>query len=82
MIESDRNAVKGSVSPGFSRIRVSRFVPLGKITQTPTEQKIEAVICGGRVPFLKELAEHSQTAHSMNLDIDPLACEGARARGH
>lgn len=58
------------------------LLDLLKITQTLTEQKIEAVICGGWVPFLKELAEHSQTAHSMNLDIDSLACEGARARGH
>jgi hypothetical protein len=38
------------------------------------------VIWGAWVPFLKELAERSQTAHSMNLDIDVLLRAKARER--
>ena len=42
---------------------------------------INLVICGGWVPFLKELARHSQTAHSMSLDIDLLLRAANRDRG-
>ena len=42
---------------------------------------INLVICGGWVPFLKELARHSHTGHSMSLDIDLLFRAVARDRG-
>lgn len=41
---------------------------------------IETVICGGWVPFLKQLARESETAHSMSLDIDLLFRRAARER--
>ena len=44
------------------------------------EQSIDAVICGGWVPFLKELARDSQTSHSMSFDIDVLLRAKARER--
>jgi hypothetical protein len=51
-----------------------------KIAQTLKQENIEAVICGGWVPFLKELARHSQTVHGMSLDIDVLLRAKARER--
>jgi hypothetical protein len=51
-----------------------------KIAQTLKQENVEAVICGGWVPFLKELARHSQTAHGMSLDIDVLLRAKARER--
>jgi Nucleotidyl transferase AbiEii toxin, Type IV TA system len=51
-----------------------------KIARTLKQENIEAVICGGWVPFLKELAHHSQTAHNMSLDIDVLFRAKARER--
>jgi hypothetical protein len=48
------------------------LLELLKIARTLKQENIEAVICGGWVPFLKELAQHSQTTHSMSLDIDVL----------
>lgn len=50
------------------------------VLKTLKQARIEAVICGGWVPFLKELARHSQTNHSMSLDIDLLLRAGARER--
>jgi hypothetical protein len=44
------------------------------------EEKIDAMICGGWVPFLKELARDSQTSHSMSFDIDVLLRAKARER--
>ena len=44
------------------------------------EQSIDAVICGGWVPFLKELARATQTSHSMSFDIDVLLRAQARER--
>lgn len=41
---------------------------------------IESVICGGWVPFLKQLARENETAHSMSLDIDLLFRQAARER--
>ena len=38
------------------------------------------MICGGWVPFLKELAKHSQIAHKGSLDIDVLLRAKARER--
>jgi hypothetical protein len=56
------------------------LLELLKIARTLKQENIEAVICGGWVPFLKELAKHSQTAHSMSLDIDVLLRAKARER--
>jgi len=44
------------------------------------EENIDAMICGGWVPFLKELARDSQTSHSMSFDIDVLLRAKARER--
>jgi hypothetical protein len=41
---------------------------------------ISLVVCGGWVPFLKELARQNHTAHSMSLDIDLLLRAAARDR--
>jgi len=56
------------------------LLELLKITQILKQENIDAVVCGGWVPFLKELARHSQTAHSMSLDIDVLLRAKARER--
>lgn len=39
---------------------------------------VEVVICGGWVPFLKQLARESETKHLMSLDIDLLFRRAAR----
>jgi hypothetical protein len=44
------------------------------------EAGISFVICGGWVPFLKELARQHHTAHSMSLDIDLVLRAAARER--
>ncbi len=41
---------------------------------------ISLVVCGGWVPFLKELARQNHTVHSMSLDIDLLLRAAARDR--
>lgn len=56
------------------------LLELLKIAQTLQQENIEAVICGGWVPFLEELARHSETAHGMSLDIDVLLRARARER--
>jgi hypothetical protein len=56
------------------------LLELLKIARTLKQENIEAVICGGWVPFLKELAKHSQTTHTMSLDIDVLLRAKARER--
>jgi hypothetical protein len=43
-------------------------------------EDIDAVICGGWVPFLKELARRHGTNHSMSLDIDLLLRAEAQKR--
>lgn len=43
-------------------------------------ENIDAIVCGGWVPFLKELARDSQTSHSMSFDIDVLLRAKARER--
>jgi len=50
------------------------------VTQTLKKEGIDAVVCGGWVPFLKELARDSQTSHSMSFDIDVLLRAKARER--
>jgi len=56
------------------------LLELLKIARTLKEENIEAVICGGWVPFLKELAKHSEIAHKGSLDIDVLLRARARER--
>jgi len=56
------------------------LLELLNVMKTLKREQIEAVICGGWVPFLKELARRSQTDHNMSLDIDLLLRAGARER--
>jgi hypothetical protein len=50
------------------------------VTQALQKEGIDAVVCGGWVPFLKELARDSQSGHSMSFDIDVLLRSKARER--
>ena len=50
------------------------------VTQALKKEEIDAVVCGGWVPFLKELARDSHTSHSMSFDIDVLLRAKARER--
>jgi hypothetical protein len=50
------------------------------VMKTLKQAQIDAVICAGWVPFLKELARHCHTDHSMSLDIDLLLRARARER--
>ncbi|HWO36563.1 MAG TPA: nucleotidyl transferase AbiEii/AbiGii toxin family protein [Candidatus Acidoferrum sp.] len=56
------------------------LLELLNVMKTLKQAQIEGVICGGWVPFLKELARHSQTDHTMSLDIDLLLRARARER--
>jgi hypothetical protein len=56
------------------------LLELLNVMKTLKQSQIEVVICGGWVPFLKELARHSQTDHTMSLDIDLLLRARARER--
>lgn len=42
------------------------FLELLALTQALAKEGIDAVVCGGWVPFLKELARDSQTSHAMS----------------
>jgi hypothetical protein len=48
------------------------LLELLRVVRSLQNEKIEVVICGGWVPFLKQLARENETAHSMSLDIDVL----------
>jgi hypothetical protein len=48
------------------------LIELLSLKRALKEENIDAIICGGWVPFLKELARNSQTNHSMSFDIDVL----------
>ena len=50
------------------------------VTQALKKEEIDVVVCGGWVPFLKELARDSHTGHSMSFDIDVLLRAKARER--
>jgi hypothetical protein len=50
------------------------------VMQALRKENIDAIICGGWVPFLKELARDSQTKHMMSFDIDVLLRAQARER--
>ena len=56
------------------------LLELLRIVRNLQNEGIEFVICGGWVPFLKQLASESETAHSMSLDIDLLLRKAARER--
>jgi hypothetical protein len=62
-----------------SRERVV-LLELLEIVRLLKAEEIDSVICGGWVPFLKELARHCHTSHSMSLDIDLLLRQKARER--
>ncbi|MGA3264154.1 MAG: hypothetical protein ABSC47_08940 [Terracidiphilus sp.] len=49
-----------------------------RIARNLQDEGIKVVICGGWVPFLKELARENDTAHSMSFDIDLMLREEAR----
>lgn len=56
------------------------LIELLNIMRALKEENIDAIICGGWVPFPKELARDSQTSHSMSFDIDVLLRAKARER--
>lgn len=56
------------------------LLELLRIMRELRKERIDALICGGWVPFLKELARHCQSAHTMSLDIDLLLRAAARER--
>jgi hypothetical protein len=56
------------------------LLELLNVIKTLKRAQIEGVICGGWVPFLKELARHSQTDHTMSMNIDLLLRARARER--
>jgi hypothetical protein len=62
-----------------SRERAVLLEPLA-VTQALEKERIDAIVCGGWVPFLKELARDSQSSHSMSFDIDVLLRAKARER--
>lgn len=49
-----------------------------RVVQILQAEGIEGIVCGGWVPFLKQLARDHETAHSMSLDIDLMLRETAR----
>jgi hypothetical protein len=51
-----------------------------RVVSTLRQSGINLVVCGGWVPFLKELARTSCTVHSMSLDIDLMLRAAARER--
>ena len=56
------------------------LLELLNIMRALQEENIDAIVFGGWVPFLKELARDSQTSHSMSFDIDVLLRAQARER--
>jgi hypothetical protein len=50
------------------------------VSQVLKQEGIDAIICGGWVPFLKELARDSHPSHSMSFDIDVPLRAKARER--
>ncbi len=56
------------------------LLELLRVVRSLQTEGIEVVICGGWVPFLKQLARENQTAHSMSLDIDLLFRQAGRER--
>lgn len=56
------------------------LLELLRVVRNLQNEGIEFVLCGGWVPFLKQLARESETAHSMSLDIDLLLRKAAQER--
>ena len=56
------------------------LVELLHVMRALKDESIDAVICGGWVPFLKELARATQSTHAMSFDIDVLLRAQARER--
>jgi hypothetical protein len=56
------------------------LLELLNIMRALKDENIDAIVCGGWVPFLKELARDSQSSHSMSFDIDVLLRAKARER--
>jgi hypothetical protein len=56
------------------------LLELLRVVRSLQLEGVEVVICGGWVPFLKQLARENETAHSMSLDIDLLLRQAARER--
>lgn len=54
------------------------LLELLRVVRNLQNEGIEFVLCGGWVPFLKQLARESETAHSMSLDIDLLLRKAAQ----
>ena len=54
------------------------LLELLRIVRNLQNEGIEVVICGGWVPFLKQLARENRTEHLGSLDIDPLFRQAAR----
>src|ERR1700722_19359216 len=73
------NAIEITKDFPLSRERAV-LLELLAVTQALNKEGIDAVICGGWVPFLKQLARDSQTSHSMSFDIDVLLRAKARER--
>src|SRR5215469_2460588 len=56
------------------------LVELLHVMRALQDESIDAVICGGWVPFLKELARATEPTHAMSFDIDVLLRAQARER--
>jgi hypothetical protein len=54
------------------------LLELLRVVRSPAEGRDEVVICGGWVPFLKQLARENRTEHLGSLDIDSLFRQAAR----
>jgi hypothetical protein len=56
------------------------LLELLRVVRILQSEGMKVVVCGGWVPFLKELARHPERTHSMSLDIDLLLWVSARER--
>lgn len=56
------------------------LLELLRVVRNLQNEGIEFVLCGGWIPFLKQLTRESETAHSMSLDIDLLLRKAAQER--
>ncbi len=58
------------------------LLELLKIVRLLRDNSVEGIICGGWVPFLKDLAQGSTSEHKMSLDIDVVLPEQSRNRAN
>jgi hypothetical protein len=69
------------ITKGFPPAREKAvLLELLNIMRALKEENIDAIVCGGWVPFLKALTRDSETSHSMSFDIDLLLPAKARER--